>query len=190
MTQPAQGEAPPRKKKGMSGCLIALMVFGGVAFVGILLFAIGMWRALSTPEGQKIVKLVGNTAKLMEEAQNAPGAKEVARRGGCQQALVVDVQRMAELIDGFVADAGMQQGTAQMREKTMITCQVGFARTPPSCETLAETYVNAAHPTDAFRVIVQKQGDTKRVCEMSFDAKGAPIQELRRAAPEPESNEP
>jgi hypothetical protein len=173
MTQPAAPQTG--KKKGMSGCLIALMVFGGVAFVGLLLFAIGMWRALSTPEGQKIVKLVGNTAKLMEEAQNAPGAHEVAKKGRCQQALVVDVQKMAELIDEFVVDAGTQQGTAGLREKTMITCQVGFVGTPPTCESLAETYVNAAHPTDPFRVIVQKQGDPKRICEESFSATGSPL---------------
>jgi hypothetical protein len=82
---------------------------------------------------------------------------------------------MAELIDEFVVDAGTQQGTAQMREKTMITCQVGFARTPPTCESLAETYVSAAHPTDPFRVIVQKQGDPKRICEESFSATGSPL---------------
>jgi hypothetical protein len=180
MSQPAPAFSPPptgpaqKKKKGMSGCLIAIFVFAGVIAIGVLIFAIGMWRALSTPEGKQLVKAIGDTAKLMEEAQNAPGAKEVAKKGGCQQALVIDVQKMAELVDEF-GDAGMKDGTSTLRERMMVTCQVGFARTPPTCETLAQTYVDAAHPTEPFRVTVQKQGDTQRVCDRGFTSTGQPL---------------
>ena len=170
---PPQLGSPQKKKRG-NGCLIGIFVFLGVVIVGALIFAIAMWRALSTPEGKQFMKAAGDSVRMIEEAQNAPGAKEVAHEGGCQQALVVDMKRMSQLVDEFT-DGGVEKGTAHLRERTLITCQVGFARTPPACDDLAKVYVSAAHPTDPFRVTVQKQGDTQRVCDRSFEANGDPM---------------
>ncbi len=172
----ANPNAPPRKKKG-NGCAIALMVMVGIVFLGAIGFGIAMWRVMSTPEGKQVWKAASGTMKLMQEAQNAPGAKEIAKQGGCQQALVIDTEQMADLVESFTPDAGTRKGLGGLQEKTMITCQVGFARTPPTCEQIARIYVDAAHPKDAFRVTVQQQGATTRACERSYTETGAPLEE-------------
>ena len=173
---PANMGPPPRKKKG-NGCVIALMVMVGITFLGAIGFGIAMWRLMSTPEGQQVWKAASGTMKLIQEAQNAPGAKEVAKQGGCQQALVIDTEQMAELVESLQPDAGARNGLRGLQEKTMITCQVGFARTPPTCEQIARIYVDAVHPKAAFRVTVQQQGSTKRACERSYDETGAALEE-------------
>lgn len=173
MTQ-AEPNMPPRKKKG-NGCAIALMVMVGITFLGAIGFGVAMWRVMSTPEGKQVWKAASGTMKLMQEAQNAPGAKEIAKQGGCQQALVIDTEQMAELVESFTPDAGVRKGIHDLEEKTMVTCQVGFARTAPTCEQIARIYVDAAHPKAPFRVTVQQQGSTTRSCERSYDASGAAL---------------
>lgn len=175
MTQAAPDQAPPRKKKG-NGCAIALMVLVGITVLGVLGFGIAMWRVMSTPEGQQIWKAASGTMRLVQEAQNAPGAREVAKQGGCQQALVMDMEKMAELVESFQPDAGARKGVRDLEEKTMVTCQVGFTKTPPSCEEIARIYVDAAHPKAPFRVTVQQQGSGKPACDRSYDESGATLE--------------
>jgi hypothetical protein len=172
---PPNMNAPPPKKKG-NGCAIALMVMVGITFLAAIGFGIAMWRVIRTPEGQQVWKAASGTMKLMQDAQNAPGAKEVAKQGGCQQALVIDTEQMAELVESFTPDAGVKKGMGALEEKTMVTCQVGFARTPPTCEQIARIYVDAAHPKAPFRVTVQQQGSTQRSCERSYDENGAALE--------------
>ena len=176
-----QGLAPqqnaPRPKKKGNGCVIALMVLVGFVFLGALGVGIAMWRVMRSPEGQQVWKAASGTMRLMQEAQNAPGAKEVAKQGGCQQALVIDTQQMAELVESFTPDAGTKAALADLREHTMVTCQVGFARTPPTCEEIARIYVSAAHPKEAFRVTVQQQGASTRACEKSYAPSGKELDE-------------
>jgi hypothetical protein len=155
------------------------MVLVGIVFLGAVGVGIAMWRVMQTPEGQQVWKAASGTMKLMQEAQNAPGAKEVAKQGGCQQALVIDMDQMAELVETFKPDAGTQASISELRERTMVTCQVGFARTPPSCGDIAKIYVGAAHPKDPFRVTVQQQGATERSCEQSYDATGTLLPDER-----------
>ena len=172
----ATPQTPPKKKKKGGGCAVALMVLAGIAVIGLLGVGIAVAKLMSTPEGKQIWKAASGTMRLVQEAQNAPGAKEVAKQGGCQQALVMDMDKMAELVENFTPDSGARENIRDMDEKTMVTCQVGFAGTAPTCEQIARIYVDAAHPTAPFRVTVQQQGASKAKCDRSYDEKGEPLE--------------
>ncbi len=164
--QPGPQHPPP--KKGLSGCLIALLVVAGLVVVGVLIAGIGVWKAVSSPEGQKIVKVIGEGAKLGEEARTAPGAQEL-RRAGCQEAMVLDPARMADLIRELGDGGPPTDVTTQPR---MIVCQVGVLASAPSCDALAATYVAAAHPSTPFHVTVQTQGGQHPKCAQGYTADG------------------
>ena len=165
-----QAPTPPSKKKG-NGCVIALVSLVVITVLACVGLGVVAWKVLSTPEGKQAVRISGGMFHLMEEAKNAPGAKEVGKAGGCQQALVMDMKQWEELM---APDAGSGRRRRTTENRVIITCQVGFIRTPPTCESLARVYVDAAHPKDPFQVIVQKQGQFDKVCSQSFDPDGAP----------------
>lgn len=173
MQQPAPYGQPPRAlppKKGLSGCLIAVLIFAGLALVGLLVIGYGAYKVYSSPEGQKLAKVVGESAKLADEARNAPGTTEL-RKAGCQEAMVMDPARMAEIMGAF-DDAGAKNLDKLGGEKVVI-CQVGaLVSTKPACDALARTYVEATHPTEGFNVSVQVQGGHQPVCQKEYDAAG------------------
>jgi hypothetical protein len=167
---------PGAKKDGLPGFFVALLVFGGVvcmiALVGIVLVV----RFLYTPEGKKLAHFVGDTAKLMQEAQRAPGTKEL-RALGCETAMVFDTDRMLDLMHDF-DDAGAR---SDVDDKVMVTCAVGLLGTAPSCDDVARTYVGAVgEAKSSFRVHVQRQGGGRAECTGRYGADGAPISERSR----------
>ena len=170
MQHPQGHGQPVQPKKGMSGCLIAVMVLAALVVVGVILVAIGAWRVMSSPEGKKIARVIGEGSKMAEEARTAPGTKEL-RKAGCQEAMVFDPARMGDLIRE-IADAGPPKGDPS-KEPRMIVCQVGPLGTPPTCDRLAATYVGAAQPTTPFHVTVQTQGGSKPKCAQAYTATGA-----------------
>ena len=170
MTQPAR---PGGKKKGASGCGVVLLMFAAVGAMGAIMFVVSLVRAFSTDHGRELTHSFTEVAALVEQAQTAPGAEDVAKEGGCLQALVMDADKLAALADtGPAVDGGK---TKRGQEKTLVTCQVGFAKAPPECQALALVYVRAGRPTAPFRVAVAKQGDPNRTCDRVFDAKGQPV---------------
>lgn len=164
----AAAPAPAPKKK-MSGCLIAIIVVGGLTVLVVVLAAVGALKVLSSSEGQKIVRFVGDSAKMMEEAQRAPGTQEL-RAKGCMQAMVVDMDRMASLVKDLSPDAGdLPPGG----ERELVSCTVDMFGTAPECDALATAYVAAASPKRPFRVTVQKQGGQRAECTKVYTAEGA-----------------
>ncbi len=172
MTLPSPARAAGQKR-GEGGCGTVLIMFAAVAVLGGITFAVFLARAFSTDSGQEITRGFSEIATLVQEAQTAPGAEDVAKEGGCLQALVMDADKLAALSqsssngDGGKSHRGL--------EKTLVTCQTGFGKTPPECQALAQVYVRAAHPSAPFRVAVQKQGDPNRSCDRVFDVKGQPV---------------
>lgn len=162
--------ASPRKKRGGGGCGTVLLMFAGVGVMGGIVFVVSLVRAFSTGEGQELTRGYSEVANLVVEAQIAPGAEDVGKAGGCLQSLVMDADKLATLSQNASRDAG-KRGP----EKTLVTCQVGFAKAPPECQALAQVYVRSAHPTAPFRIAVQKQGDPNRTCDRVFDEKGQPL---------------
>jgi hypothetical protein len=150
--QAPPGPAP--KKKSGSGCVVALAVVGGLALLAAGVVAFGAYRFATSEEGKVILSAVGEGARLLAEAQSAPGAAEV-RGLGCDQAMVVDMDKIGTLVEQF--DAGKAPpGTFSK----MVTCQIGyFESKTPSCDDVARTYVAAAGPPPrGFAVSVSRQG--------------------------------
>ncbi len=164
----AYGAPPPPRKKGMSGCAVAILVTLCSGAVGLAVAGYGAWRALSSPTGKRVTKVVGDSAEVMYRAHGAPGAKELRMKGGCDEAFVVTGDDMAKL-ERDLADASMPV------EVTLVTCQASYFGDAPSCESVARTYVDAVHPSGAFLVNVNKQGATKPECQMTFDSRGTPL---------------
>jgi hypothetical protein len=167
---PAQ---PPKKKKG-NGCLIALAITGGVVLVGGILVGTCAYKAATSKEGRQIIGAMGETAKIMEEAQKAPGAKEL-RASGCATAMVMDMERMAGAFSGLV-DGGIPP-PKDKDVKVMIMCQVGVFGSAPTCDAVAKTYLSAVGGTASGRFTAQvtQQGNNRPKCSKTFDASGAPI---------------
>jgi hypothetical protein len=169
MTQPAvpNGHAP---KKKMNGCIVALLCFAGFVVVVGLVGAYGLYRAVRSPAGARVAKAIGDTAQMMWKAQSAPGAKEVRKQAPCEQAFVLTAEDMAKLASDL-SDAAVPP-----RAHTLVNCQVGLFRSPPTCEAVAAIYVSAAHPTAAFDVIVKKtQTSLRPECQTRFDQDGEPL---------------
>ena len=161
----------------MHGCIVALLIFAALAVMVLLGGGFVLWRAWKTPDGQRMAKIVGDTAKLTYGGLSAPGAKEVRRAGRCEQSFVMTPEAVAtlgnDLRDGGLTDGGVAVPTA--RTPAMVLCQVSIFITPPTCESLAEVYAAAAHPKAPFVVTVQKTGSLSPVCTQTFDRHGSPL---------------
>jgi hypothetical protein len=169
------GAYPPPRKKGMSGCVIALLVVGILAVVAALAVGIGVYLFATSSVGKTAIKLVDEAPKLAEKGMNAPGMAEV-RALGCDQAFVLDMNDVGELMSDII-DAG--SGKTGMPDGLIITCQVRPGARAPSCDDVASTYVAKVKTASKdFMVTVQEQGKSGARCESSYDASGAPISAL------------
>jgi hypothetical protein len=161
---------PPSKKKSGNGCLIALAVVGALALVTVALMAIGVYRFAGTKEGKAIFGAVGDAARLMGEAQNAPGAKEV-RALGCDQAMAFDMDQMGSIMKRFDAPVP-PSGTM------MVFCQVGVFDRAPDCDLVARTYLAAAGPPARDLVAAVQRNGGGSVCSCLYDRHGTKIRDL------------
>lgn len=164
----------------MSGCLIALLVVGGIFMVLLLIGGVAVYRFLNTDTGKKVVSALDQTVKLAEEGMNAPGAAEV-RKAGCDTAMVMDMGKVMKLVETFV-DAGSSDKLERTKSMTMVVCNVQLLTSPPSCETVAQAYgeaVAAQYPHDfEFVVNVQKQGANKPLCQGRYGLNGQRLGDL------------
>lgn len=168
---PQMGFAPP-PKKGMSGCMIALLIVGIVGLVTAIVVGVGAYLFATSSVGKTAIKLVNEAPKLAEKGMNAPGMTEV-RALGCNQAFALDMKDVGDLMSDLI-DAGSKG----MPDGLMITCQVRAGTRGPTCDDIASTYVRAVTtPSKDFMVTVQEQGK-KSQCESSYDKTGSPISSL------------
>jgi hypothetical protein len=171
MQQPPSPQ-PTAKKKSSSGCLIALAIVGGLAVLVMAVVGFGVWRFASSKEGKAIIGAVGEMATIVAEAQSAPGAAEV-RELGCDQAMVLDLDRMVKIFK--MLDAGAPHESYSV----MVICQVGVLHgDPPSCDRVASTYRAAVNATRPFAASVTRSGSHGEVCSILYDAKGNRVRDL------------
>ena len=163
--------APARKRT--SGCLIAVLIVLGCGVVAVIGCGFLAWRLASSTDGQRVVKMVGDSASIMYRAQSAPGAKEVRRAGNCDQAFVLTAADVAKLANDArnLADGGVDADSESA--PGLVTCQVGVFWTPPTCDLLARTYADAAHPAGRFVIEVKKAGGLQSVCQVTFERDGS-----------------
>ncbi|MGV3623235.1 MAG: hypothetical protein ACO1OB_20615 [Archangium sp.] len=157
---PSQPAAP--QKKSSSGCLIAVLVIGGLVAVACIAGAVMVGVAAQSPEGKKAMSLVGKGMGVITKAMNAPGAQQV-REAGCADAMVIDAAEISEAF-GELFDAGTKK---QEDEKVIVMCQGTFGL--PTCDEVADAYRNAPGVKPGpFTVIVKKKNAKKNDCEQDY----------------------
>jgi hypothetical protein len=167
--------APPRKKSG-SGCVLALTIAGGVGILLVAVIGFAIYRFATSREGKAVLGAIGDMAQLAQEAQNAPGAKEV-RALGCEQAMAMDMDKMQRILDERL-DAGSSKPAPF---SMMVVCQVGvLAGDPPRCDAVARAYLSAApRPARGFAANVQRSGGGNHpLCSVLYDPDGVKVKDL------------
>jgi hypothetical protein len=169
--------AAPPPKKSSNGCVIAVVVVGALAVLGGLVIAGITYYVASSDEGKKIVSAVVDGAQMIQEAQSAPGTAEL-RKLGCSEAMVMDMERLANIVDQF-DDGGLPTGQVSV----MVTCQVGvFGGKGPSCDEVAATYLTAAPaPSKPFAVTVAQQPGSQFACSHLYAPDGTSLADLKQA---------
>jgi hypothetical protein len=156
--------------------MIALLVVGILAVVSAIAVAIGVYLFATSSVGKTAIKIVNEAPKLAEKGMNAPGMAEV-RALGCEQALVLDMNDVGDLMSDII-DAGSGKKTG-MPDGLLITCQVRPGARAPSCDDIASTYVATVKTASKdFMVTVQEQGNSRTLCDSSYDTSGASISSL------------
>jgi hypothetical protein len=168
--QPQQ--APPQKKSG-SGCLIALASVGGLVLLMVVVGGFVVYRFSQSKEGKMIFGVIGETTKIIAEAQSAPGAAEV-RALGCDQGMVLDIDKTNKLFSYLDASA-----PPSGQFSVMVICQVGYTEDkPPSCDQVSHAYRSAvAHPARGYIATVNKQGG-HTVCSVLYDPSGKKVRDM------------
>jgi hypothetical protein len=161
----------PQKKSG-SGCLIALAIVGGIFAVLALIIGVAVYQFAKSEKGSAIIDMVGQTKDMVEEGMNAPGAAQV-RALGCDQAVVMDMGKIIKLATKLF-DAGSENPLEKESSLSVICTIQMMGGTPPECDLIATTYVQAIGGTSAqpFNVMVQKQGNNKPICSGKYDVQG------------------
>src|SRR5947209_2544858 len=96
---PPAGERAPAQKK-MSGCVLALLIAGGLLALTCLIGGAVAWRATQSETGKKLFSVMGKGIEMAQKGMNAPGAAEL-RAAGCPQAMVLDMSTMADMLGEF-----------------------------------------------------------------------------------------
>jgi hypothetical protein len=167
MTQPVDA-SPRAPKKKMSGCMISVLVFLGLAACAVIAGGVGLWKVMSTPDGKKITRVMTGVMGASWRARSAPGTSELREQAGCDQAVAMDGAEM----DRVMRDA---QDASAVASWSFVTCQVGFLAKPPACERVAQIYAAAAHPSRGFLVSVQRMGKLQPECREAYDPGGTPV---------------
>lgn len=174
---PQQGGLPP--KKGMSGCMIAVLVLLALGFVGAAGAGFAAYKLSQNPDVKKALAVGQEGIRMAQEAQNAPGVSEV-RALGCTQALSFDMKRFMDLVNTW--DAGTK--TALPTVTHVVQCTVRSSAGAPTCDQVAKTYFAAApNQNGQFAVLVQTTGAQKPECRQLYSATGAPLGEFKGETP-------
>jgi hypothetical protein len=165
--QPGYGQQPPPqqpKKKGMSGCLIAVLVVVGLLVVGGSVTAILVYKYFGKP--------IAAMAEVVKEGQTAPGTNEL-REAGCKQASAMDAEKLFHVAKQFAEQFG--GNTKDMKDPdapTIVLCTLKSSKSL-TCDEVAKTFSVAADPWGNFSVLVQKKNSQE--CSALYDSSGKKI---------------
>ena len=98
-------QQPPTPAPRRSGCVIVLLVIGGLLNLVCVGSGIAVFVAARSDAGKKIFSAIDQGVKLAEEGVNAPGAAEL-RAAGCPQAIVLDMSEAVKIAGAFI-DGGL-----------------------------------------------------------------------------------
>lgn len=147
--------------------MVALAGAGAAGAVAIVVVVVVAVRGCSSRDeaAPRAPAAPGAGVHLATEGMRAPGTREL-RALGCSQAIVVDMQQL-------LGDAG---SVREGEPRYMVTCDVAAGASAPTCERAAETYLRAAHGTDAnVNVRVLRAGSVQPECSRVFAPNGADL---------------
>ncbi len=174
--QPPHGQPypPQAPKKGMSGCMLALLIGGACFLVSGIAIGIFIWSQFGGMLGG-----LKDIAALMVEAQTAKGTEEL-REAGCDQAFVIDTKKLEDAVAKVEKEVARKEGRPVKRTELtkeygqLVQCQVQNG-TPPSCEELAKVFVKAAAPQHKFMLTVSPNSGGRGGCTLIFRKDGAVV---------------
>jgi hypothetical protein len=164
-------QAAPKKKT--STLTIVLAVIGGGFVLVLLGLAVAAYAVWSNPEGRKFVGMLGESMKVMQKAQKAPGTKEL-RAIGCGQAMALDMEDL-ERITKYIDSGGVSMPSVIGR---MVVCAAQPWDTPPTCDAVVSKYLSVVGKVDrSVLVSVTQSGKSKPVCQAIYDGTGTKLQD-------------
>lgn len=174
--QPPYGQPypPQAPKKGMSGCMLALLIGGACFLVSGIAIGIFIWSQFGGMLGG-----LKDVAAVMLDAQSAKGADEL-REAGCDQAFVIDTKKLEDAVAKVEKEVARKEGRPVKRTELtkdgghLVQCQVQNG-TPPTCEELAKVFVKAAAPKDKFMLTVSPNSGGRGGCTLIFRKDGAVV---------------
>lgn len=156
----------------MSGCLIAFLVVGGLFLVSLIGGGIWFYSQFSG-----FVGATGDMAKLMMDAQNAPGTKDM-KKAGCTEAFALDIKKMGKVIQRFEDEMAKREhrkpkdvasDVTKDGGSHMLICKKTIGEAP-TCAKVAKAFIDSQSPSDTVTVTVEAGGVQK--CTERFDSDG------------------
>jgi len=158
---------PP--KKGMSGCLLAFLIVGGLFLVSAI--GGGVWFYVSFKD---FVDATGDMMGVVVEARNAPGAKEV-RDLGCKEAVAIDMAKLSKVAqrfeDAIAKREGREPKQLALDESAEYFVQCNQPTGKVTCEEVAKAFIEAVEPDGRIVASVSGRSGSKE-CTESFDKNG------------------
>jgi hypothetical protein len=170
-------QQPVAPKKKMSGCLIALLIVGGLAGLVCIGSAVAVWMAARSETGKKVFSAIDQGVKLAQEGVNAPGAAEL-RAAGCPEALVMDMKAAMAIADTFI-DGGLEEDDELDYLSVTCSAPAGSTAQLPTCDELAPIYAKAAPSERSFVVEVRRQGKKKPECSKQYSGDGEFLRDMK-----------
>lgn len=166
---PQQQQPQPPRKSSNKGCIIALSIVGVLVLLLVIGVAIAVYAISQNEDVRKIASAARDGVEIMREAQKAPGTSEL-RTLGCDEAMAIDMVRVAKLADRFV-EAGTLPADMP---GTMVVCSMQSASGAPTCAAVAKTYFGAVtKPTGNVAVSVQVGRKEQAECSELFAPDGS-----------------
>jgi hypothetical protein len=171
---PVTPQAAPAQR---SGCLTAVYVALGLGLLMLLATGIGIWVFLRSETGQRVMEAAREGITHAREAASAPGTGAL-RGAGCDQAMVLPLGRIFEILGVTPGSRGGRSGTRRLPSETVVLCQLSRLDAGPDCAGVARVYADAV-PTapERFAVLVQALGGRSK-CEGIYAPDGSFLESL------------
>lgn len=178
-------DARPSRRSGCLLALYALFGLGALVIVGLVVAGYFFYRS---PEGQRLVSAVRESAEWAAEASKAPGT-DALRAAGCSEAMVSTRERLVEMLSSLMPDGGAEefaQAPGLAGDELVVACQLGFfARDAPACDVIARAYGEGVEAPPARYFVVVVQGSTEH-CSGTYSPGGELLDPLRPQEQKPE----
>lgn len=167
-------ENEPQAKKGLSGCLIAVIVVAILMSIGIAaLFFMGM----RSPLAKKAMATMQVMKTVMDNAQHGPGTAELKQSLCKHNVLVIDIDAAREKMKQ-VDLPGDPLKVLGSNARYQVICDPGKEGTTITCAQVAEAWLQAVKsPGGNFEVLVgnNETQESEGACNRVYSAAGEDI---------------